>query len=349
MYTRQISILLMFFLLIKFNGNVLGECYPEDVFITQRQDCAPLCRDVIRKNPPSCTPCASDGAFLKALAQNNEFPGWSPDLLHNIPWNGPALPGSDEAWSWQVLPQGLLFRPYYASEHESRLGIHVVRETQGKMNYWDPTIGARVGLIRYGTTSAGYPEGFQLDIEGAVIARLTLDTEGEVWGSDYRFAAPITYRNKNWEFQCGYYHISSHRGDELMIRQGNLERINYVRHSLIFGVAYRPDSNWRFYLGVDYAFYVDGGAEPWQLQVGFEYSPILAPNTMGSPFAACDMRLCEENNWSPNVVFELGWQWKSLYQHTLRTGLFLKTGFSNQCQFYDTREDQFGLGVWYDF
>ena len=63
-----------------------------------------------------------------------------------------------EPWTWQVLPQGLVFRSYLANNREPRFGFWWVHEKdQGWL--WDVALGGRMGLLRYGTTNALQPQG----------------------------------------------------------------------------------------------------------------------------------------------------------------------------------------------
>jgi len=51
---------------------------------------------------------------------------------------------SDEPWTWQILPTGLLYKLYLASDREPRVGSELVyQRNQGWL--WDSTVGARVG------------------------------------------------------------------------------------------------------------------------------------------------------------------------------------------------------------
>lgn len=278
---------------------------------------------------------------------------WDPSFRACIPGQGRPLPTSNEAWTWQVLPGGTLFRAYFASNREGRMGIHFINEDTTGLAYWDPTLGGRINLVRYGTTSRLYPEGFQLDVECGAIARLTLKGDRDLHGTDYRFGVPITFRKNGWEFKIGYYHISSHMGDEWIVKNyvatGEVYRINYVRDCLMWGIGYRPDANWRFYIGGDYVFWRDCGAKPWQFEAGAEYSPMMLPNHRGSPFLAIHFRWSEDTDFETYSALEAGWQWKTVYQHTMRTGLYAMAGHADQYQFYDRWEKQIGLGFWYDF
>ncbi len=286
--------------------------------------------------------------------QELQYACWNWSLHDMLPGHGRELPiDSDSTWSWQWMPNGELYRSYFASNREARLGIHFVHEDKLNNNYWDPILGGKIALLRYGNKSKLYPEGFQVDVEGAALARLTLNYVRDLYGTDYRFAVPLTWRKGSFEAKLGYYHISSHMGDEWIVNHykatGEVFRRNYVRDCVMVGMAWRPDANWRFYLGGDYAFNVCDGAEPWQVELGAEFSPIVLPGFRGSPFAALHFNWNEENDWDTYAAFQAGWQWKTVYQQTLRTGLYTMAGHADQYQFYNRREKQIGFGVWYDF
>src|SRR5690606_25041095 len=92
-----------------------------------------------------------------------------------------------------LLPDGILFRSYLASPYESRLGGVWFKEESSNTWLWDATLGARVGVLRYGTAAAFDAEGIQLDVEGAGIPRLNLDEEIDVDSTDFRFGIPLTW------------------------------------------------------------------------------------------------------------------------------------------------------------
>ena len=78
---------------------------------------------------------------------------WDPAFRACIPGFGRPLPTSGEAWTWQALPGGTLYRAHFASNRESRLGIHFINEDTTHDAYWDPTLGGRINFLRYGTVS----------------------------------------------------------------------------------------------------------------------------------------------------------------------------------------------------
>ncbi|CAE7841108.1 unnamed protein product, partial [Symbiodinium microadriaticum] len=214
---------------------------------------------------------------------------------------------------------------------------------------WDATVGGRRGLIRYGDTNSLRPQGWQLDIEGAALVRLNIDEERDVEASDFRFGIPLTYGAGNVQYKTGYYHLSSHLGDEFLARNPSATRLNYVRDAIMLGVSYNPTPNWRLYGEVDYAFFTAGGAEPWEFQFGLEYSQAGPTGFHGTPFFATNAHLREELDYSGDWTTQFGWLWRNCSGNTMRVGLHYMNGKSTQYQFLNHSEEQLGLGIWYDY
>jgi hypothetical protein len=255
---------------------------------------------------------------------------------------------SDEPWTWQILPNGLMYKSYLAGNREPRMGSQWVslRDLGWR---WDATLGGRVGLVRYGTENDFWPQGWQLDVEGAAFPRLDLEHLRDLDTVDFRAGIPLTTRQGPWEFKFGYYHLSSHLGDEYVLRNIGCSRINYVRESLVSGLAVYLNPSVRVYSEVGYAFYVDGGAEPWEFQFGVDASPVEPTGWRGAPFFAINAHLRQENDFSGNLTVQTGWQWRGRDGHLCRIGMQYFNGMSDQYQFYNRFEEQIGVGLWYDY
>jgi len=255
---------------------------------------------------------------------------------------------SPECWGLQLLPDGLLYPAYLAGGREPRLAsqwVHI--RDHGWV--WDSTLGARVGLLRYGPLDDPWPDGWQLDVEGAVFPRLDLELEREMVAADYRAGVPWTFRRGPWEGKFAYYHLSAHLGDEYTRTHPDVPRINYVRDCVVAGIALRPFRDLRLYSEVGYAVYTDGGARPWEFQFGVEYSPVEPSGPRGTPFLAVNSHLRQDNDFSGNVSLQTGWQWRGQSGHLLRVGFHYLNGMSDFYQFFTKPEDQVGVGLWYDF
>jgi hypothetical protein len=271
-------------------------------------------------------------------------PGWGAPIFAE------PCPTGPESWFWQVLPDGLIYHSYWAGVHEPRLGIVAMSE-KGSQEFWDGTLGGRVGLLRYGDSRAIFPQGWQLDVEAAAIIRMTLDEIRDFEFADYRVGIPITYGIDNWQFKFAGYHLSSHLGDEFAIANpGSLaDRINYVRDALVLGASYYPVPAMRLYGEAAYAFNVDGGAEPWEFQFGTEIARPGPTGPRGTPYFAINGHLREEHNFGGDVSTNAGWLWRGNSGQVVRAGVHYFNGYSSQYQIFDENEQQIGFGLWYDY
>ena len=250
---------------------------------------------------------------------------------------------------WQILPDGLIFPSYLAGLKEPRIG--------GVWNYernygwiWDATAGGRMPILRYGTKDSILPEGFQIDVEGAGMVRIDYENDLDLLAADFRAGLPITFGNKRTQYKLAYYHLSSHLGDEYMLRADARDRINYVRDAVVFAVSYRIQRDVRIYGEVAWAFFTGENTDPWEIQVGVEYSPIYPANRhYGSPFFAVHGHLLQELDFGGNINVQLGWQWRGPSNHLFRMGLQYFCGASEQFEFQDLYESKIGFGLWADF
>ncbi len=256
-------------------------------------------------------------------------------------------------WRWQLMPDGLIYRSYQAGPRESRFALHTIHNessTNRSEWLWDATLGGRRGVVRFGSSDPSDPRGWQLDIEGAANVRLNLDENRDVDASDFRFGVPLTYTNDGKvHYKIGYYHVSSHLGDEFIARTGVNSRINYVRDALIFGVSQEVNDYFRVYGEIAYAFFTAGGAEPWEVQFGAEYSKPGPTGIAGTPFVATNAHLREEVDFGGDWTLQTGWLWRGDTGSTFRLGLHYMNGKSTHYQFFPNNEEQVGFGIWYDY
>lgn len=312
--------------------------------------------------PSSTTPEYSDIGPVATSVPGGRAQWMNVDTPHGQ-MDGPTFPGypwfgqfsggflqsfGTESWTWQMLPEGLIYRSYLANPKGSRLATKWVHE---RKRGWisDSTVGGHVGLIRYGTQNPLWPEGWQLDVEGAAFPRLSVDRDRDLVSVDFRAGVPLSFRRGTWETKFGYYHISSHLGDEYMVTFPAAHRVNYVRDSLVLGLSLWPDPELRLYAEADWAFYTGGGAKPWQFQIGIDYAPAEPNGFRGGPFAAVNGWFRQETNFACNLTAQLGWAWRGRAGSLFRVGGQFYTGKSEQYQFASTYERQAGFGMWYDF
>lgn len=260
---------------------------------------------------------------------------------------GPICPHC--VWTWQLLPDGLLYKSYLAGTKEPRIGSAWLHE-DGIGWIWDVTLGGRVGIARFGTQGSIQPEGWQLDIEGAAFPRLNMEEGNDLDSADFRFGVPLTWSQGPYEMKLAYYHISAHVGDEFLVRNPGFQRVNYVRDAIVLGLGWFVVPDVRLYSEAAWSFSTDGGAEPWELQFGAEYSPVVANGLRGTPFAAVGGHLFEEHDFGGYVNLMAGWQWRGAESdRLLRAGLQYFNGKSSQFAFFDEHQELIGIGVWFDY
>jgi hypothetical protein len=259
----------------------------------------------------------------------------------------------DHPWTWQLFPASLIYPSYLANVNESRLG-GVWNHDEDLGWIWDITLGGRTPFLRYGNRSVLFPEGFQIDLEGSVHLRLDLENQMDMDAQDFRVGFPISYGNKIWQLRTGYYHVSSHMGDERILRlqqQGiDPKRLNYFREALLLGFSYRFRPDIKLYAEADYAFSLGERTRPWHFLFGAEYSSLYPTNEFwGKPFAAINVMLLQERQYDGNITIQAGWQWRGAHNQLFRIGIQYFSGISEQYEHIANREHKIGIGLWYDF
>ncbi len=249
-----------------------------------------------------------------------------------------------------ILPSGLLYRSYIAAPHESRFAT-ILNYNISKGDWrWDSTLGGRVGLFRQNQPAIAALDVWQIDLEGAALPRLDPQLQMDVESIDYRFGLLWTARQDNVAFKFGYFHISSHVGDEFLSKNPDFQRDNFVRESLIVGSTLNPTPNVRLYGEFAWAFAYSGGARPLQFQLGAEHTSLPDSPGHGAPFSAVNLQLRQEVNYAAGVTAMSGWQWTGPDSgRTMRVGLHYYNGPTNQFEFFRRYDNQIGTGVWFDY
>ncbi len=316
---------------------------------------------------PPPIPAASSGAAPRPVSPTpvvpylgplEEPPFARPPIEHDMsaalaPATTSAAYGYSDAsyeqfYAWQLMPQGLIYRSYLAGAKESRFRSVWNRESsQG--NIWDITLGGNVGLLRYGTRGSVRPEGWQIGIEGAGQVRLDIDEDRDVDAADFRFGIPMTWGDSIHQVKLAYYHLSSHVGDEFLLKHQGFQRLNYSRDVLVYGHSLYPLPDWRVYGEIGYAFYCDV-SEPWETQFGIDWSPDCSTGGRGAPFAAVNGHLREEVDFGGNLAVQTGWAWRrSPASGLFRIGVEYYNGKDDQFSFFNNSVEKFGGAIWYDY
>lgn len=271
------------------------------------------------------------------------------------PWTPPAAPplqldsSPTPSWGLEILPDGLLYKSYLAGPKEPRIGSSwLVEEERGLI--WETVVGGRAGVWRWEDATSPRPLAAQLDLEGGALVRMDPEVNTDVEAVDFRFGVLMTWRSGRWASKAGYYHISSHLGDEYLLKNPGVPRYNYVRDAAITGLSFDATPDVRLYSEIAYAIGHQGGALPLELQFGAEYAPAQPSEIWGAPFAAVNSHVREDEGWIHGVNVMAGWLWRGeVSRHTLRIGMQYYTGPSLQWSFVGRDEQLIGGGLWFDY
>jgi hypothetical protein len=244
----------------------------------------------------------------------------------------------------ELLPLEDIYPPYLAAPKEPRIGDVTFWEPDAGW-LWDISLGGRGGLVR--VTFSGVV--VQIDLEGATFLRLDLDDRRDLISSEFKYGTHLFIGLDGVVFRLGYQHLSAHLGDEALRSHPDRRPNGYSRDTFLAGVSFHAGGGLRLYGQVGFAPVVEGPAEPWEIDLGVEWS-IPAEELSGRPFAAVHSHLRQENEFVGNFTAQAGWHWRtSVTGSTFRVGVHFHHGPSTQYQFYEVIEQQLGLGTWFDF
>lgn len=258
-------------------------------------------------------------------------------------------PTTDEPWTWQMLPEGLLYKSYIAGEKEPRIADVFVNEIGGS-SFVDTTLGWRLGIVRYGVKRGIEPEGFQIDVEGGSFIRSTSGGGNDLQSMDLRVGVPVTWREGPFQAKLSVYHVESHVVDDYLMAHPGFIPNGYSRTAFVAGVGYFLFDDLRLYSEVGWSISGSGGDRPWEWQGGFEWASSKPTGLRGAPYVAVNGHLREATHGSGSINAIAGWQWRrSKSEHFFRVGLQYFNGKNNQYSFLQDNQQLLGLGLRYDY
>lgn len=151
----------------------------------------------------------------------------------NLPCNGASsatpAPGSQpppaQASATQTLPNHKIFQQLLADPRALRFsGYYQYHKNNGKeFSAGAASFGEDFGIVR----SHFHGHSYQVGIEAGVFALFNLDTKShDLVNADYMVGIPVTYRTGDFSYRARLYHISSHLGDEFLLNNPQVKRIN---------------------------------------------------------------------------------------------------------------------------
>jgi len=267
------------------------------------------------------------------------------------PSSSAAAPATDKREGFKIevqpLPEEELFAPLIADPRQPRFSVSYQR-------YKTPVQEFAAASVAFGEYF-GFASGFlgesgasQLGIQGGVFALFNLDApSSDLINADYWIGFPLSYRKGPWSYLIRIYHQSSHLGDEFILGNPGINRVNLSYEDLEALVSYEW-KRFRVYGGGGYLLHSEPNLERKHLQIGAEY---VRPHAVGKLdfVAAVDIQAAEELDWKVSRSFQAGLEFKAGTPRRVRLMLEHFSGHSPNGQFFSERLRYTGIGIYFGF
>jgi hypothetical protein len=302
---------------------------------------------IARLRSQACVPRARRTAIKKALLARREITA--------VHWHAPPCAAAESVAETDyaqtdegggLLPEGELFAPLLADPRQPQFGLayQAHQTSAANLNTMLIEMGQYFPFFR-GDLGAGR---FEIGAQAGVFALFNLDSNSfELINTDFVGGLPISYRLGRFSARAQVYHQSSHLGDEFLISNPNVKRINLSYEDADLLLAYEF-FGFRLYGGGGYIFRSKPDLDPahWQGGLEFRWPHLFAGLDL---VAAGDFQGFEKQNWEIDQSYALGLAYRRDDTREIRLMAEYFDGFSPNGQFYRSRLEYTGVGLYFDF
>ena len=274
---------------------------------------------------------------------------WDKTADCSQPGDRPAPEGKkpDIEMNIQALPEQAMFAPLIADPRQPRFSVSYQRYhiADTKFDAASVAFGEYFGLASGVLGNSGSSD---IGLQGAVFALFNLDTpSNDLINADYWIGIPITYRKENWSYMLQYYHQSSHLGDEFILGNPGVTRINLSYEDVELLASYEWEKL-RLYGGGGYIVNSEPDIAPKHWRAGMEF---VHPRAIGGLdfIAALDMQSSQELAWERSYSAQAGFEFKNGSNRRLRLMLEHFHGHSPNGQFFREYLRYNGIGLYFGF
>lgn len=245
------------------------------------------------------------------------------------------------------LPEQGLFAPLIADPRQPRFSMSYQRYRVAGRRFHAGSIavGEYFGLAAGFLGDSGSS---QVGLQGAVFALFDMDAASkDLINADYWVGLPISYRDGARSYLLRLYHQSSHLGDEFILGNPGVTRINrsYEDAELLMSHEW---SRLRLYVGVGHILDSEPAIADWHGRVGAEFIQPRAVRDFAF-LAAADVQSSEELDWERSYSYQIGLEFKNGGNRHLRLMLEHFRGHSPNGQFFREYLRYSGVGLYFGF
>lgn len=250
-----------------------------------------------------------------------------------------------------VLPREVLFEPLRADPRWPHFSA--------ALHHWDGSQGVETaGTVSLGDGFSFYQQpglggAWGVGLQAAVFAVFDLETDSkDLVNADYFVALPFSWKSGDWSAIARLFHVSSHLGDEYLLR-GDVnprDRVNLSYEAVDVKLSrHFWNRALRLYGGVGMLFNQEPeDLEPAMTQWGAEYrAPWTFADGRLRPIAAIDFQSLEATGWNVDVSARAGIELLSDRHpdRALQFSLEYYQGRNPNGQFFAEQTEFWGLGV----
>ncbi|MDF2458200.1 MAG: uncharacterized protein K0S79_616 [Nitrospira sp.] len=259
----------------------------------------------------------------------------------------------------EIFPENDVFRPLWADPKQPQFfaawQATRVRTNDTSVNIGSVGLGENFGVIgkRNGC------DGWQVGILAGVFAQFNLDAAStDLINADYVVGFPVSWRRGLFSTRVRLYHQSSHLGDEFLLGNPGLRRVNLSFEAVEAIVSLDTPGGWgRVYAGGSTLVHrqpetLDRNGVHWgaELRGPTIEAPILGTQLSGirlRPVFGADFKSFEELHWTINTNVVGGLEWsKAGTARRFRLLVNYYHGFAPYGQFFAQKVEMVGVGLY---
>ena len=264
-----------------------------------------------------------------------------------------ADPIAHAAWEKTTFYVGENFEPLIAASKEPRFFGSLQRlNSEAPLDSFNAALvglGENFGFVRWQNENTD--DTWEIGVTSGLFSLFKLNqTSTDLVNSDFMVGLSVSYQNDNTTYRSRFYHLSSHLGDEFLLKN-DIKRINYFLETLDF-TASRTWGPWRGYGGGGYVVRVkpsDYGRA--SIHLGGEYRGIRSLWLGSSLKAGLHTDFTQQHDWNPNVQIVMGLEFGKSSKTRRRFGIELQAydGYAPWGQFFDIKVRTYGTTLYLQF
>jgi Protein of unknown function (DUF1207) len=254
-----------------------------------------------------------------------------------------------------LLPKGHLFKPLLADPRWAHFSA-------AYRNYQTTNFDGRdIASVSFGETIPFYRGNFgqsnvqwEAGLQAGVFSDFALDkSSSDLINTDFIVSAYSSMRSGQFSAFGRIYHQSSHLGDEFLLGNTKLNRVNLSYEGADLKLSYELPYGVRLYGGGGGLFHKEPSTlRIWSTQYGIEFrSPWRLEFASLRPIVAADIKHFDENNWSADISARAGVEFSDfqLLDRKLQILVEYFNGYTPSGQFYKNKVEYIGVGAHYHF